>query len=168
MLKHWQALFTPHYFRGVGLILVLGMFWLSLEQNQSIYANLLSTSPAYAQNIRSGDIWQQVYEQVPNLPKENQYISTETGKVAENSTLVTRLIQYHVYLKGRAPNYRLDWKLTLADYLNANEVMYDSSYPGHDTLRKNPFEGDRAAIRRLTRKQRNALVQALVNAYSGN
>ncbi|RAM51500.1 MAG: hypothetical protein C6Y22_11320 [Hapalosiphonaceae cyanobacterium JJU2] len=168
MLKHWQALFTPHYFRGVGLILVLGMFWLSLEQNQSIYANLLSTSPAYAQNIRSGDIWQRVYEQVPDLPKENQYISTETGKVAENSTLVTRLIQYHVYLKGRAPNYRLDWKLTLADYLNANELMYDSSYPGHDTLRKNPLEGDRAAIRRLTRNQRNALVQALVNAYSGN
>ncbi|TBR59602.1 hypothetical protein B4U84_01335 [Westiellopsis prolifica IICB1] len=168
MLKHWQALFTPHYFRGVGLILVLGMFWLSLDQNQSIYANLLSTSPAYAQNIRSGDIWQRVYEQVPDLPKENQYISTETGKVAENSTLVTRLIQYHVYLKGRAPNYRLDWKLTLADYLNANELMYDSSYPGHDTLRKNPLEGDRAAIRRLTRNQRNALVQALVNAYSGN
>ncbi|MFB2768356.1 hypothetical protein ACE1AT_03565 [Pelatocladus sp. BLCC-F211] len=168
MLKLWQAFFTPHYFRGVGLILVLGMFWLSLDQNQSIYTNLLSTSPAYAQNVRSGDIWQQVYEQLPDLPKENQYVSRETGKVAQNNTLVSRLIQYHVYLKGRAPNYRLDWKLTLADYLNANEVMYDSSYPGHDTLKKNPFEGDRAAIRRLTRKQRNALVQALVNAYSQN
>ncbi|BAZ66226.1 MAG: hypothetical protein KME28_20460 [Pelatocladus maniniholoensis HA4357-MV3] len=168
MLKLWQALFTPHYFRGVGLILVLGIFCLSLDQNQSIYANLLSTSPAYAQNVRSGDVWQQVYEQLPDLPKENQYISKETGKVAENNTLVSRLIQYHVYLKGRAPNYRLDWKLTLADYLNANEVMYDSSYPGHDTLKKNPFQSDRAAIRRLTRKQRNALVQALVNAYSQN
>ncbi|MCP6760851.1 MAG: hypothetical protein NHB32_19385 [Fischerella sp. CENA71] len=168
MLKLWQAFFTSHCFKGVGLILGLGMFWLSLDQNQSIYTNLLSTSPAYAQNVRSGDIWQQVYEQVPDLPKENQYVSRETGKVAQNNTLVSRLIQYHVYLKGRAPNYRLDWKLTLADYLNANEVMYDSSYPGHDTLRKNPFEGDRAAIRRLTRKQRNALVQALVNAYSQN
>ncbi len=168
MLKLWQALFTPHYFKGVGLILVLGMFWLSLDQNQSIYDNLLSTSSAYAQNVGTGNTWQQVYEQVPDLPKENQYISKETGKIAENNTLVSRLIQYHVYLKGRAPNYRLDWKLTLADYLNANEVMYDSSYPGHDTLKKNPFEGDRTAIRRLTRKQRNALVQALVNAYSQN
>ncbi|MGJ5672822.1 MAG: hypothetical protein ACR9NN_04275 [Nostochopsis sp.] len=168
MLKLWQALFTPHYFRGVGLILVLGMFWLSLEKNQSIHTNLLSTSPAYAQQVSSTDLWQQVYKQLPNLPKENQYISKETGKVAANNTLVSRLIQYHVYLKGRPPNYRLDWKLTLADYLDNNELMYDSSYPGHDTLRKNPFEGDRAAIRSLTRQQRNALVQALVNAYTTN
>ncbi len=56
----------------------------------------------------------------------------------------------------------------MADYLDANEVMYESSYPGNDTLRKNPLAGDRAAIRRLTRQQRNALVQALVNTFSQN
>jgi hypothetical protein len=60
----------------------------------------------------------------------------------------------------------LDWKLTLADYLGANEIMYDASYPGNDTLRQNPIEGDRKAITRLTRSQRNALVQVLVNIFN--
>lgn len=168
MLKLWRAFFTPHFFRGVGCILMLGVLWFGLDQNQSIRTNLLSTSPAYAQRVPSTDVWQQVYKQLPDLPKENQYISKQTGKVAESNTLVSRMIQYHVYVKGRAPNYRLDWKLTLADYLDANEVMYESSYPGNDTLRQNPFASDRAAIRRLTRQQRNALAQALVNAYSQN
>ena len=168
MLKLWRALSTPHFFRGVGCMLMLSVLWFGLEQNRSIHTNLLSTSPAYAQRVPSTDVWQQVYKQLPNLPKENQYISKQTGKVAESNTLVSRMIQYHVYVKGRAPNYRLDWKLTLADYLDANEVMYESSYPGKDTLRQNPFASDRAAIRRLTRQQRNALVQALVNAFSQN
>jgi hypothetical protein len=76
------------------------------------------------------------------------------------------MIWYHSYLKGRAPNYRLDWKLTLADYLGANEVMYETTYPGKDNLQKNPFDGDRAAVARLNRRQRDALVQALVNVFS--
>ncbi|MEC4817057.1 MAG: hypothetical protein SAK29_27880 [Scytonema sp. PMC 1069.18] len=124
--------------------------------------------PAYAQRISASDAWKLVYQQLPDFPKENQYVSKETGKVAENNTLVSRMIWYHVYLKGRAPNYRLDWKLTLADYLDANEVMYDTTYPGNDTLRKNPFEGDKAAIARLNRRQRDALVQAFVNVFTGN
>ncbi|OKH15608.1 hypothetical protein NIES592_05860 [Fischerella major NIES-592] len=168
MLKLWRALFTPHFLRGVGCMLILGGFWSSSEHQQFFHTNLLSTSPAYAQRVPLTDVWQQVYKQLPDLPKENQFISKQTGKVAESNTLVSRMISYHVYVKGRTPNYRLDWKLTLADYLDANEVMYESSYPGNDTLRKNPFASDRAAIRRLTRQQRNALVQALVNAFSQN
>lgn len=125
-----------------------------------------SVAPVRAQRVNPNEVWQQVYKKLPYLPKENHYISQETGKVAENNTLVSRLIRYHIYVKGRPPNYRLDWKLTLADYLDANEVMYEESYPGNDTLRKNPFAGDRAAIRRLSREQRNALVQALVNAFT--
>lgn len=130
--------------------------------------NLLSVEPAIAQRISPGEIWQQVYQELPDFPKENQYISKETGKVAENNTLASRLIRYHIYVKERAPNYRLDWKLTLADYLGANEIMYDSTYPGNESLRQNPIEGDRTAIASLTRTQRNTLVQVLVNIFNSN
>lgn len=122
--------------------------------------------PAFAQRITPGDVWQRVYQQLPDFPKENKYISRDGGKVAENNTLVSRLIQYHVYVKGRSPVYRLDWKLTLADYLGVNEVMFDSSYPGAETLRTNPYDGDRAVIKRLNRRQREALVDALMKAFS--
>jgi hypothetical protein len=166
MLKPWQAIFTSPFLRGSGGILVLGVLLCDFSQSQLIHTSLLSTQPAYAQRVSSTEVWQQVYKQLPDLPKENQYISKETGKVAENNTLVSRMIRYHVYVKGRPPNYRLDWKLTLADYLDANELMYDGSYPGNDTLRQNPFEGDRTAIRRLNRRQRDALIQALVNGFS--
>ncbi|WP_066424374.1 hypothetical protein [Anabaena sp. 4-3] len=128
--------------------------------------NLLSIQPAQAQRISPSDVWQLVYQQLPDLPKENQYISRESGKVAENNTLASRLIRYHIYIKERAPNYRLDWKLTLADYLDANEVMYENTYPGNDTLRQNPLAGDRATIKRLTRQQRNALAQVLTNIFN--
>lgn len=128
--------------------------------------SIFPLSPAPAQRISSSDVWQLVYQQLPDFPKENQYISKSSGKVAENSTLVSRLIRYHIYVKERAPNYRLDWKLTLADYLDTNEVMYETTYPGNDTLRQNPLEGDRAAIQRLNRNQRNALVQVLTNVFT--
>jgi hypothetical protein len=126
----------------------------------------LTFLPAQAQRISPSDVWQLVYEKLPDLPKENQYISKESGKVSENSTLASRLIRYHVYIKQRAPNYRLDWKLTLADYLDANEIMYENTYPGHDTLRKNPLDGDRTAIQSLTRRQRDALVQVLTDIFN--
>ncbi|QLE58952.1 hypothetical protein [Nostoc sp. TCL26-01] len=131
-----------------------------------VAGNLSSIQPAVAQRISTGEVWQQVYQQLPDFPKENQYINKETGKVADTNTLAGRLIRYHVYVKERAPNYRLDWKLTLADYLNANEIIYENTYPGNDTLRQNPIDGDRTAISRLTRTQRNALVQVLTNLFN--
>lgn len=146
--------------------MVVGVIVLGLGAGKSIHTSLFSIQPAYAQRITPGDVWQEVYQQLPDLPRENKYISKENGKVAESNTLVNRLIRYHIYTKGRAPIYRLDWKLTLADYLGANEIMYDASYPGNDSLRENPIEGDRKAITRLTRSQRNALVQVLVNIFN--
>ena len=157
LLKPWQTLTA---------LMVVGVIVLSSGANKSIQTNLFSIQPAMAQRITPGDVWQQVYQQLPNLPRENNYISKENGKVAENNTLVNRLIKYHIYTKGRAPIYRLDWKLTLADYLGANEIIYDTSYPGNDSLRENPLEGDRKAISRLTRSQRDALVQVLVNIFN--
>lgn len=147
-------------------LMVVSVTVLGSGVGKSLHRNLFSIQPAYAQRITPGDVWQLVYQQLPDLPRENKYISKENGKVAETNTLVNRLIRYHVYTKGRAPIYRLDWKLTLADYLGANEIMYDATYPGNDSLRENPIDGDKAAIARLTRSQRDALVQVLVNIFN--
>ncbi|MEH1901526.1 MAG: hypothetical protein V7L04_08945 [Nostoc sp.] len=165
LVKPWQPLTT---------LMVVGVILLGSGAGKLIHTNLFSIQPAiaaptprmYAQRITPSDVWQLVYQQLPDFPRENKYISKENGKVAENNTLVSRLIRYHVYTKGRAPIYRLDWKLTLADYLGANEIMYDTSYPGNDSLRENPIEGDRKAITHLTRSQRDALVQVLVNIFN--
>ena len=147
---------------------MVGVVLLGSGMGESIHTSFLGSQRAYAQRASPSDAWRLVYQQLPDLPRENQYISKETGKVAQNNTLVSRLLTYHFYVKGRPPNYRLDWKLTLADYLGANEVMYDTSYPGKDTLRQNPMESDRAAIVRLNRRQRDALVQVLVNIFNPN
>ncbi len=151
------------------LMVVMSIVLLSAD-GKSIYmgssSSLFGMQPVMAQRTSVSDVWQKIYQQLPNLPKENSYTSKEGGKVAENNTLVSRMIQYHVYVKGRAPNYRFDWKMTLADYLGINEPMYDKTYPGADSLRQNPLDSDRAAIKKLSRSQRDALVQALVNSFS--
>lgn len=128
----------------------------------------LRTTPSFAQNPRPQELWQRVYQRLPDLPLENKYVSKETKEVDANNTLVTRLLQYHLYVKGRAPGYRLDWKLTLADYLGVNELIQEAAYPGNATLNTNPLESDRAAITRLNRKQRNDLVQTLVSLFNQN
>lgn len=137
----------------------------------SVVALLFAISPVIAQtaptrSIRTQDVWQQVYKAVPDLPLENQYVTRETGRVDPSNTLVTRMIRYHYFIKGRPVNFRLDWKYTLADYLGINESMQAESYPGSDNLRKNPFESDRAIVQKLNRKQRDALIQALVDAFT--
>ncbi|MBF2027557.1 MAG: hypothetical protein IGS48_12445 [Oscillatoriales cyanobacterium C42_A2020_001] len=124
-----------------------------------------SRRSAIAQIIRSEGAWRKVYEQIPELPRENQYVDRETGKVAEDNTLVSRLIRYHLYVRGRPPFYRLDWKITLAEYLGLSGQVEDSDYPSAKKLNKNPLDGDLAAIRKLNRIQRDALVQALVDAF---
>ncbi|MDY7008186.1 MAG: hypothetical protein SWX82_30710 [Cyanobacteriota bacterium] len=118
--------------------------------------------------VRPTEVWPFVYEKIPDLPLENNYISQETGEVDIEETLVSRLIRYHLYVKGRAPNYRFDWKLTLADYLGANDYLQSSVYPGNNSLTENPMEGDRQAIQSLTRSQRETLVNRLVNIFSGD
>ncbi|BAZ28017.1 hypothetical protein NIES4074_04480 [Cylindrospermum sp. NIES-4074] len=158
----------PRIYYSTLITLVVGIIILGSGTSKLISADLFSIQPAIAQRISPSDVWQEVYQQLPDFPRENKYISNETGKVAENNTLVSRLIRYHIYVKGRPPVYRLDWKLTLADYLGANEIMYDPAYPGNDVLRENPLDGDRAAISRLTRPQRDKLVQVLVNIFNPN
>jgi hypothetical protein len=123
---------------------------------------------ALAQRIETETVWKQIYQQLPDLPLENQYINKETGKVSPDNTLLSRLIRYHIYIKGRPATYRLDWKLTLADYLGVNERMEPNTYPSASALRTNPMQGDITAIRSLTRTQRDALVNALVGLFNPN
>jgi hypothetical protein len=139
----------------------LNLFTPQLVQAQ----NAPSQNP---QRITVESVWHRVYELLPDLPKENQYISKETGKEATSNTLVGRLIRYHLFVKGRPQIYRLDWKLTIADYLGANDVMFEGVYPGGDTLRQNPMDSDRAAITRLTRSQRDALVNTIISLFNPN
>lgn len=131
----------------------------------------LATPPISAQVPASSTAllkgaWQRVYDQLPTLPKANQYIDLKTKTVNPSNTLASRMIKYHIFVKGRAPNSRLDWKLTVADYLGINEIMYEGRYPGIDELKINPYESDLALIRALNRSQRNALEQAMVNAFT--
>lgn len=149
-------------------VIVTGIVVLGAGMGQSTPVGILSQNPVMAQALRTQDLWRQVYQQMPDLPLENQYVNQQSGKVDPDNTLASRLIRYHMFVKGRPPNFRLDWKLTIADYLGANELMEEGVYPGGDTLRENPIERDRAAIQRLTRPQRNGLIQTLVNIFNPN
>ncbi|WP_293075010.1 hypothetical protein [Moorena sp. SIO4A5] len=143
------------------------LLWKSHDQAPSVF-QLLGAQPAVAQFFIPPEISKVVYKRLPDLPQENQYISKESGKVAANNTLVNRLIRYHVYGKKRLPNFRFDWKLTMADYLGAYDYLEASQYPSGDTLTENPMEGDIAAIEQLTRAERDALVSVLVNIFNPN
>lgn len=129
-------------------------------------SNRAPNSPQIAQRIRVREVWPQVYEQLPNLPLENEYIEIETGEVDPDDTLISRLIRYHVYVKGRPPQYRLDWKLTLADYLGVNDLMFEGVYPGGGEFNSNPLYGDREAIANLSRAERDDLVHTLTSLFN--
>ncbi|NEP02358.1 MAG: hypothetical protein F6K58_27665 [Symploca sp. SIO2E9] len=131
-------------------------------------SNSVSSHSASAQFFRPQDVGNKVYERLPDLPLENQYINAETGEVDADNTLADRLVKYHLYVKNRPPNYRFDWKLTMSDYLGAHDYLEEAVYPGNNSLQENPLDGDRAVIENLTRKQRDALVEVLVSIFNPN
>lgn len=119
-----------------------------------------------AQFIQPKLIAPQVYSLLPDFPLENSYVRTETGEVDSENTLARRLIRYHIYIKGRSPLFRLDWKLTLADYLGVHQLMEPSQYPGQGALNENPLRADIAAIATLNRQDRDELVGVLVSIFN--
>ncbi|MBD2101251.1 hypothetical protein H6F94_10230 [Leptolyngbya sp. FACHB-261] len=127
---------------------------------------VLAQLPASAQRLNAQEAATLAYQALPQLPREDQYSRVAGAQRDAGSTLLQRLIRYHQLSKSRSLYYRLDWKLTLADYLGSNEVINEDIYPGADTLTRNPLEGDRAAIRRLSRAQRNQLVQTLTEIFT--
>lgn len=127
-------------------------------------AVLFGAAPlAMSQNLP--DVAAAVYAEMPGLPLENHY--QQDGVAQPENTLIFRLLHYHQRLKRRSPLFRLDWKLTLADYLGANEPLNPEQYPFARQLQPEPSEGDRAALNRLNQAQRQALVNLLVRLYNG-
>lgn len=127
-----------------------------------------SSTVVFAQTITPEKVAEEVYQQISNFPLENNYTSRETNQINLENTLISRLVRYHQYTKSRPTTFRLDWKLTLADYLGKNEIINDERYPGFNTLTQNPFSGDRKIIENLTMQQRNNLVKVLVSIYNPN
>lgn len=163
MTKRLKRL-NPLSFGTIVLLIMSLVIWGS-HYDSPLFASDLPPTSIVAQRIRPDDVWRSVYQQLPDLPLENQYVA-KTGKVAEGNTLVSRLVRYHIYVKGRPVGFRFDWKLTLADYLGVNEFIDEVDYPSADTLKQNPLEGDQAAIAQLSLDQRTALVQTLVNLFN--
>ena len=153
--------------RGVGCYpLTLAMGLAVFGGAESLFLQL--QVPAQAQSFNTSTIATQVYERLPDLPREDHYASKDKGSSGSESTLVSRLIRYHANVKGRSTDYRLDWKITLADYLGVNDYLVEDLYPGYGFLKKNPMTGDIATIQRLNRAQRAALVQVLVDVHGGS
>jgi len=156
LLRLSDRLFKRLALIGLGLI-VAGLL---------IYCWPTTIQPTLAQSVQYDQVAKRLYEQVPGLPLENTYVNSETGRVSTDNTLISRLIRYNIYAKSRPPNYRLDWKLTLADYLGVNERIESKTYPSGSSMRKNPMEGDIAAVNRLTLAQRMAVVDLLAASFT--
>ena len=144
---------------GLGLVFLLG----TNHDSSAIAQNTPTVSNS--SSIRAEGAAAIVYQQLPYLPKENGYKSKETGEINPEHTLISRFIRYNQDLKKRTNRYRFDWKLTLADYLGANETINPETYPGSLTLTTNPFETDVKAIQVLNRRQRQELVDLLAFIY---
>ena len=144
---------------GLGLAFLLGT-----NSNSSAIAQNPPTV-SNSSSIRAEGAAAIVYQQLPYLPKENEYRRKETGEIDPEHTLISRFIRYNQDLKKRTNRYRFDWKLTFADYLGANETIDPETYPGSVTLTTNPFETDVKAIQALNRRQRQELVDLLAFIY---
>lgn len=130
---------------------------------------MVGMDPVWAQLRLVPEASRQVYQDIPELPLENSYAATQVDSgSSEENTLVRRIMIYHLQVKGRSPTNRLDWKLTLADYLDVNEPMYAQAYPGAANLSSNPYAPDRAIIQSLSREQRNQLLKALIVSFGGD
>ena len=155
-----------HRYRWLGLILsVAGAIALIALGSADGSSWRAQAQPAPLRRVNPVAIATEIYLQVPELPLENQYISNETGVPAADNTLVSRFVRYHVYTKERLTNLRLEWKLTLADYLGAFESILAADYPDYG-LRQNPVEGDITAVRGLSRELRDRLVNRLYELFT--
>ncbi len=123
------------------------------------------SSLAQRTSLRPEAVAADVYQSLTYLPKSNDFKRSDTGEVNSESTLVSRFIRYHQDIKKRATEFRLDWQLTMADYLGYNEPVKPDRYPGYSTLQINPIEADLKDIRSLNRVQRQAFIDLIADLY---
>jgi hypothetical protein len=138
-------------------------FYLFITISNSPFIN--HKNIAVAQTMRPNQIAEIVYHKMPDLPLENNYQRQDNGQIDPENTLITRLLRYHQYVKKRPTKFRLDWQLTLADYLGINEKIQPERYPGYRQLRENPLAGDQKAVDSLTREQRQQLINLLTELH---
>ena len=146
---------------------VVGMGSVSSQRSPFpvLTAPVAQAQPTPMRRVDPTAISARIYEQVPSLPLENQYVSSRTNRTAEDNTLVSRIIRYHLYNKERPTNFRFDWKLTIADYLGAFDRMSAGNYADYG-LRDNPLDDDVSAVQSLSREERDRLVDALYVAFT--
>lgn len=120
-------------------------------------------SMTLAQSSRIQQAMDVIYAELPEFPLENIYVSGK-GPQPQN-TLVRRILAYHIHTQGRSRLSRLDWKLTLADYLDLNEPMFAGVYPSANVLTVNPHSRDRQVVQALSRQERDALLAAIYKAF---
>lgn len=171
--KRWIEMSLKYAFAGlVSLALVLwGLdgehFVAAQSQSAEPTASPATACAEAAQGNRNIRAAEQAYGQLPEFPRENTYRLASSGEFQDCNTLLYRVIYYHTRTKRRAPGLRFDWKLTLADYLDAHEQMVPDRYPTASRLDGNPLERDRALISQLNRQQRETLVSTLVVLFEG-
>lgn len=165
--KNVQKRLTMRIFKLLVPILI-GIFLAvsGVHLKELVLISSLDFQAAMAQSLRPEYVANIVYQRLPYLPQENQYISQETGKIDDDNSLISRFIRYHDYVKNRPTIFRFDWKLTLADYLGTNEPIQASRYPGASTLKTNPMAEDVKILTSLNRRQRSELVDVLVSIYN--
>lgn len=139
---------------------------LTSEQCPSAERLIAQASSDSSRRYSITEVGNYLYELLPDFPRENEYTSSETGQPAVNNTLASRMVNYHTLVKGRAPIYRLDWKLTLADYLGVNERLNLETYPGATTLTENPARSDIEIIQSFNRAEREEIVSAFVEIFN--
>ncbi len=100
------------------------------------------------------------YQSQPKFPQ-----GATNADQSSPQNLIRRLVTYHIYIKGRSPYSRFDWKLTVADYLGVNETIRAEEYPGREELAKNAYLDDQKLISQLPRSQREALIQTMLTIY---
>jgi hypothetical protein len=156
MLQQSQKRFKtqPIILSIFGLGIAITFWWVSFQ------------SSGISQIQRPETVAQQIYQEMPELPKENNYTRQDTGAIEPNNTLISRLIRYHQDTKKRFSLIRFDWQLTLGDYLGVNEKIIEERYPGSATLTVNPMSADIKGINSLNRRQREQLVTILVKIYN--
>ena len=164
--NRWLGRLRTGLLGALALLLIVGMGSVDLQRSPFLLSDMPSAraQTGRIRRVNPTAIAADIYEQMPDLPLENQYVSSETGRVAADNTLVSRIIRYHLYNKERPTSFRFDWKLTMADYLGAFDRISANNYADYG-LRENPAMADVEVVRLLSREERDRLVNALYTAF---
>ena len=76
----------------VALIGFLFPFWVTKIELRNFSRNFF-VAPVNAQTLNPEKVAVEVYKQMPDLPKENQYTREETQEIDPDNTLISRMVR---------------------------------------------------------------------------